>query len=133
MPTALQHEFTVPGMVLKFALTSREMQVFATKFAGVKGESRINGLTAGRTLDIPVIVYGDQFSTQAQLSQWFEDLKDRQGNTATLTITSDVNRPPFPDCTFDGAIMVSEPLLDEAGSLGGGAWSIIRFLFRQHT
>ena len=133
MPTALQHAFTVPGVTLPFQMPARELQQVTTKFWGVAGESRISGGTAGRSIEVPVLVYGDQFNTQAKLAAWFDGLSAYQGKVATLRITSSVNRPALKDCSFDAAIMVDSPKIDEAGSLGGGAWVIVRFLFRQHS
>jgi hypothetical protein len=133
MATALRHAFTVYGIVLPIQMPARELQQATTKFWGVRGESRINGGTAGRFIEIPVLVYGAQFNTQAKLSQWFDDLWQYQGKNATLQITSEADRPPLRDCTFDSALMDSAPKLDVAGSLGGGAFATIRFLFRQHT
>lgn len=133
MPTAIQHVFTVPGVVLSMQMSARELQQVTTKFWGVDGESRISGGLAGRMIEVPVIVYGDQFSTRAKLADWFDDLEDFQGKTGTLRITSSVNRPAIKDVSFDSAIMVTDPKIDEAGSLGGSAWAIVRFLFRQHS
>lgn len=133
MANALQHSFTVPGIVLPLQMSSRELQQATTKFWGVRGESRISGGTAGRTIDIPVLVYGDQFNTQAKLADWFDKLDQYQGDVATLRIFSDVNRPPLNDTSFDMAAMISDPRMDEAGSLGYGAFATIRFLFRQHS
>lgn len=131
MAIALRHAFNVPGVVLKFQLQQRELQIFTTKFAGVAGESRINGRTAGRSIEVPVLVYGDQFTSQAKLADWFESLNAYQGLVATLDIVSNANRPALNNCAFDSAVMLSDPLMDEAGSLGGGAWANILFLFRQ--
>lgn len=133
MATALQHAFTVPGITLPLQMGTRELQQVTTKFWGVVGESRINGRTGGRFVEVPVLVYGDQFNTQAKLASWFDSLYQYQGRVGTLQITSDVNRPALKDCSFDSAVMVTDPKIDEAGSLGGGAFAVIRFLFRQHT
>ncbi len=133
MPTALQHVFTVDGIVLPIQMSARELQQVTTKFWGVKGESRISGKVAGRSIDIPVLVYGDQFNTRAKLATWFDGLEQYQGMVGTLRITSDVSRPAIKDCSFDFAMMVTDPKLDEAGSLGGGAFVTARFLFRQHS
>lgn len=133
MATALKHVFTVDGVTLPMQMVARELQQVTTKFWGVNGESRINGGTAGRFIEVPVIVYGDQFNTRAKLAKWFDDLNVYQGRNTTLQIFSEVDRPPLRDCTFEGAIMTGDPKMDEAGSLGGGAWVVIRFLFRQHS
>lgn len=133
MATALQHVFTVPGIVLPIAMPTKELQQVTTKFWGVNGESRIVGGVAGRTIEIPVLVYGSQFNTQAKLASWLDKLEQYQGKTDTLIITSDVNRPPLKDCSFDFAMTIEPPKLDEAGSLGGGAFSTTVFIFRQHS
>ena len=133
MPTALKHTFTVPGIVLQFPTPTRDLKEVTTKFWGVRGESRITGGLSGRTLEIPVLVYGEQFNTQAKLSNWFEKLIQYQGFASTLVVTSDADRPPYEDCSFDYAIMLEPPKIDEAGSLGGGAFAPIVFIFRQHT
>lgn len=133
MATALQHAFTVPGIVLPIQIGTRELQQTTTKFWGVRGESRISGGTAGRTIDIPVLVWGEQFNTQAKLAEWFDSLSDFEGEVATLRITSAVNRPALNDCSFDAAAMITDPRMDEAGGQGYGAFATIRFLFRQHS
>ena len=133
MPTALQHVFTVPGTVLPLRIGTRELQEVATKFWGVKGESRITGGTGGRFVEIPVLVYGAQFANQGQLASWFDQLGQYQGQTGTLVITSAVNRPALQDCSFDMAALLTDPKIDEAGMLGGGAFAEISFLFRQHS
>lgn len=134
MPTALRHKIEIPGLVLPWVVTSREIQQMTTKFWGVKGESRINGDTAGRTLEIPVLVYHEsRFNTQEKLSRFLDrDVQNQIGETATLVVTSEAGRPPFNYCTFDGAMTIDGPKLDVAGTLGGGAWAIVVFNFRQH-
>lgn len=134
MPTALRHKIEIPGVVLPWVVPTRELQSMTTKFWGVKGESRIDGNTAGRTLEIPVIVYhATRFNTQAKLSQFLDrDVQNMVGELTTLVVTSESDRPPFNYCSFEGALTLDGPKLDFAGTLGGGAWAHVLFVFRQH-
>lgn len=133
MAVAIRHVFDVEGIVLPLQMPTRELQQVTTKFWGIRGESRINGGTAGRFIEVPIVVYATRFNTQQKLSAWFDDLNQYQGRTSTLQIFSEADRPAMRDCTFDGALMETAPKMDIAGSLGGGAWMIARFLFRQHS
>lgn len=135
MPTALRHKIEIPGIVLPWTVPPRELQQMTTKFWGVRGESRINGDMAGRTLEIPVLVYDEtRFNTQAKLSHYLDrDVgQNLVGETATLVIESEADRPPYNDCTFEGPVILDGPKLDFAGTLGGGAWAMVLFFFRQH-
>lgn len=134
MPTALRHKIEIPGVVLPWTVPTRELQQMTTKFWGVKGESRIVGGTAGRTLEIPVLVYdAARFNTQAKLSTFLDrDLDQIVGEVATLVVVSEADRPPYNHCSFEGAMIVEGPKLDAAGTLGGGAWAVVLFAFRQH-
>lgn len=135
MPTALQHSITVPGVVLSWILPSREPQIATTKFWGVKGESSIFGQAGGRTLDIPVVVYdAGQFPGRPQLAAWLNNVvgRDEVGKTATLTVSSAAGHPPFENTRFEAVFVLEGPKIDEVGSLGGGAFAICRFIFRQH-
>lgn len=135
MPTALRHKISIPGVVLPWRVVPREVQRMNTKFWGLTGESSIFGGTAGRTLEIPVLVYDEnRFVTRQSLSRFIDrDLNlDMVGEEATLTVESDAARPPFQNASFEGCVVIDGPKLDEAGSLGGGAWAICVFIFRQH-
>lgn len=136
MATALQHAIAIPGVVLPWILPSREPQVMTTKFWGVNGESSIYGGYAGRTLDIPVIVYDSgQFPGRPQLAAWLNNTigRDQIGQLATLTVNSAVGHPPFENCRFEACIVIEGPKVDEVGSLGGGAFAVCRFIFRQQA
>lgn len=136
MPTAITFgEILVPGMVLPWQLGGRDEHSQITKFCGVRGESRINCMPGGRTLEIPVIVYGSQFNTRAKLSQWLENYDTLHGGdpAQTLVVTSDASRPTFAHTSYSGMVIMEEPKIDEAGSLGGGAFAVVMFIFRQHA
>lgn len=135
-PIALRHRIVIPGMVLPWVVPPREVQQMTTKFWGVVGESRIEGKTAGRTLEIPVLVYDEDgaLNTRQKLSRFLDDDCGRilQGQTATLVVESEADRPAFNHATFDGLVILEGPKLDVVGNLGGGAWAGCVFLFRQH-
>lgn len=135
MADALRHAISVPGIVLPWPLGPRELQVMTTKFWGVRGESRIDGRAAGRQIEIPVLVYDDSMPTRQKLSLWLDKDVDQdwKGQTTTLVVNSAAGRPSFPDTTFDGAIILQEPKIDEAGTLGGIAFAVVQFVFRQHV
>lgn len=135
MATALRHKIEIPGIVLEWQVMPREVQQMTTKFWGLKGESRIFGGSAGRNLEIPVLVYDeDRFTTRQALSRFLDrDIStDLVGDEATLTVESEADRPPYANCSFEGMVNIEGPKIDEAGTLGGGAWAICIFLFRQH-
>ena len=135
MPTALTHAKTIPGQVLPWVVPPREPQEMTTKFWGVRGESRIYGDTGGRILDIPVLVYdAAQFPSRDRLSTYLDRTvnRDMMGKEATLTVGGVAGHPPFEHCSFEGCVIIDGPKLDEAGTLGGGAWALCRFIFRQH-
>lgn len=134
MAAALRHSITIPGVVLPWVLPSREPQIATTKFWGLKGESAIFGQNAGRTLDIPVVVYdAGQFPGRSQLATWLNTVVgDAEiGKVATLTVESDAGHPPFEQCRFEGVLVMEGPKIDEVGNLGGGAFAICRFVYRQ--
>lgn len=134
-PIALRHAKLIPGIVLPWVLPPRELKMSVTPFWGVKGESAIIGGSAGRSLEIPVLVYDEEgrFDTRGKLSAFLDELDDDMlGKTATLTVESEAGRPLFRDATFTGGFIVEAPKIDEAGTLGGGAWAIVMFTFRQH-
>lgn len=134
MPTALRHKIEIPGLVLPFVVPSHELQQMTTKFWGIKGESRIHGNTAGRTLEIHVLVYhATRFTTQEKLARFLDrDVEAMIGEESTLVVTSEAARSPFNNCSFEGHITLDGPKLDVAGTLGGGAWAHVVFVFRQH-
>jgi hypothetical protein len=122
----------IQGIALPWQLPTHETHQATTKFFAVKGESRIDGEHAGRSLEIPVLVYSAQFNTQAKLSGYLREMDlALRGFSATLVVHSSVDHPPFTDCVFDGFQIVEEPKIDAAGSLGGGAFAVVLFLFRQ--
>lgn len=135
-PVALRHKIVIPGLVLPWQLPPREVHQMTTKFWGVRGESRIRGKPAGRTLDIPVVVFDEdgRFNTRAKLSTWLDrDVnRDLIEDEATLTVESEAGHPPFEHCTFEGAFILDGPKIDHAGTMGGDAFAICRFIFRQH-
>jgi hypothetical protein len=126
---------SVPGIVLPWQLGGRDLHEQITKFCGVRGESRINCMPGGRTLEIPVLVYASQFNTREKLSQWL-DVFDRSSGelpALSLLVNSEAGRPRFADTSYSGMQIVEEPKIDEAGSLGGGAFAVVMFIFRQHA
>lgn len=137
MPTAVKHAIEVPGMVLEGVFVApRELKQLTSRFWGVKGESRIYGGTSGRNIVLPVLIYdASRFSTAARLSSFIEkDLnQDAVQKRATLQVFSPASRPPYPDTSFEGAVELRAPMRDEAGSLGGGFFALVRLQYRQHT
>jgi hypothetical protein len=135
MATALSFgSHNIQGIVLSWEEPSRETHEMTTKFFGVRGESRIDGSPAGRSLEIPVLVYSSPFNTQAKLSNYLRELDlALRGFAATLVVSSSVARPAYPECSFDGFRIVEEPKMDVVGSLGGGAFAVVLFYFRCHA
>lgn len=135
-PIALRHKIVIPGMVLPWIVPPREVHQMTTKFWGVVGESRIDGKPAGRTLEIPVLVYdeGGALNTQQKLARFLDDDCGRilQGQTTTLVVESEAARPSFQHSTFEGVLVLDGPKIDVVGNLGGGAWAQCVFIFRQH-
>jgi hypothetical protein len=135
MPTALSYgSQTVDGIVLPWELSSRDTHEAITHFCGVRGESRIDCSSGGRTLEIPVLVYTTKSNTQAKLSGYLESIDNRfrTPESHTLVVTSEAGRPSFIDCSYIGMRIVEEPKLDHAGSLGGLPFATVIVIFRQH-
>jgi len=140
--TALQHgSLEIPGVVLDRGQESpgvvigpRDLQQRTTQFWGVRGESRINGYPKGRNIAVTVLVYEeDDFETRAELSTYLAQTinTDHLGEAGTVTITSESGWPTFENCIFEGAQVLQGPKLDVASIIGGGAWAIVLFTFRQ--
>ena len=145
MPNAITFSISptpeiIPGVAIEgLILPPRELQVRTTKFWGVTGESRIQGKTGGRQLDIPVLLYDDsgtpKFTTKAELATYIDDDLNQQlvGQTASMTVHSESNYPAFTNCTFDGIVILGGIKTDHAGSLGGGPFALGRVIVRQHA
>jgi hypothetical protein len=123
------------GVVLEGLENSpSKLQFHDRKFWGVSGVSRIYGNQAGREITVPVLIYdATDFDTAAKLSDYIDTTlnRDRAGTNGGLLITSEAAHSSFPDCTFEGAMLVDGPKKDTAGTLGGGYWAIVLMHFTQ--
>lgn len=123
----------MPGVVLEgLEITPRQLQFHDRKFWGLAGISRIYGEFGQRELTVPVIIYNN-FTTARQLSVYIDTTLngDSVGANGTLSINSVSDHAPYPDCTFDGVLLVEGPKRDVAGTLDGYYWAIVLAHFTQ--
>ena len=111
------------------------MQTKRTRRWGLKGESEIRGKPQGRPIILDVLHYGG-FTTYKKLRKSLRGLDDRIGQHGTLQIHVAGITEDFKDCTFlhyePGQGEDAGPLEDTGGTIDGGWWQEITFIFRQN-